>query len=216
VKSLNALSRDTVAVRILIVVVLGVAVALVVGNTVGWRFALVGWVVTAGAYVVWTRLLLGGMDADQTRVYVTREDPTRWVADAVIVSASVASLGGVGYVVAAGSRSGPGAIAAAVLGILAVAGSWLAVHTLYTVHYARLYYSDEPGGVNFHDPEPPRFRDFAYLAYTVGMTYQVSDTEIGLTSIRATVLRHALLSYLLGAVILAVTINLIAGLGSKL
>jgi uncharacterized membrane protein len=123
VKSLIALSRDTVAVRIFIVIVLGVAVALVVGNTVGWRFALVGWVVTAGSYVVWTRLLLGGMDADETRVYVTREDPTRWVADAVIVSASVASLGGVGYVVAAGSRSGAGAIEAAILGILTVAGS---------------------------------------------------------------------------------------------
>jgi uncharacterized membrane protein len=216
VKSLIALTRDTVAVRILIVVVLGVAIAFVVGNTVGWRFALVGWVVTAGSYVVWTRLLLGGMDADQTREYVTREDPTRWVADAVIVSASVASLGGVGYVVVAGSRSGAGAIQAAILGILTVVASWFAVHTLFTVHYARLYYSDEPGGINFHDPEPPRFRDFAYLAYTVGMTYQVSDTEIGLTSIRATVLRHALLSYLLGAVVLAVTINLIAGLGSKL
>src|ERR1700758_4307685 len=99
VKSLVVLSRETVAVRILVAVVLGVAVALVVGNTVGWRFAVVGWVVTAGAYVVWTRLLLGGMDADQTREYVTREDPTRWVADAVIVSASLASLAGVGYVV---------------------------------------------------------------------------------------------------------------------
>jgi uncharacterized membrane protein len=133
----------------------------------------------------------------------------------VIVSASVASLGGVGYVVAAGSRSGPEAIGAAVVGILAVAASWFAVHTLFTVHYARLYYSGEPGGINFHDPERPRFRDFAYVAFTVGMTFQVSDTEIGLTSIRATVLRHALLSYLLGAVVLAVTINLIAGLGSK-
>jgi uncharacterized membrane protein len=128
----------------------------------------------------------------------------------------VASLGGVGYVVAAGSRSGAEAIQAAILGILTVAASWFAVHTLFTVHYARLYYSDKPGGINFHDPEPPRFRDFAYLAYTVGMTYQVSDTEIGLTSIRAKVLRHALLSYLFGAVVLAVTINLIAGLGSKL
>jgi uncharacterized membrane protein len=59
------------------------------------------------------------------------------------------------------------------------------------------------------------FSDFAYVAYTVGMTYQVSDTEIELRSIRSTVLRHALLSYLLGAVVLAVTINLIAGLGSK-
>lgn len=215
-KPLVTLFRETVAVRIVIAVVLGIAVALAVGNTVGWRFAIVGWVVTAGVYVVWTRLIVGGMDADQTRKYVTKEDPTRWVADAVIVSASVASLGGVAYVVAAASRSGPGAIEAAVVGVLTVAASWFAVHTLFTVHYARLYYSDEPGGINFHDPEPPRFRDFAYVAFTVGMTFQVSDTEIGLTSIRATVLRHALLSYLLGAVVLAVTVNLIAGLGSKL
>ena len=213
-KSLVTLSRDTVAVRILIAVVLGIAVAIAVGNTVGWRFAIVGWIATAGLYVVWTRLLLGGMDADQTREYVTREDPTRWVADAVVVSASIASVAGVGYVVAAGSRSGPVAIVAALVGIMTVAASWFAVHTLFTVHYARLYYSDEPGGINFHDPEPPRFRDFAYVAFTVGMTYQVSDTEIGLTSIRATVLRQALLSYLLGAVVLAVTINLVAGLGS--
>ncbi|ARR79868.1 hypothetical protein MOTT12_04204 [Mycobacterium intracellulare subsp. yongonense] len=214
-KALADFFRDTVGARIVVAAVLGVAVALGVGNTVGWRFALAGWIVTAGVYVVWTRLILGGMDADQTREYATREDPTRWASDAVIVSASVASLGGVGYVVAAASRSGPGAVEAAVVGILTVAASWFAVHTLFTVHYARLYYSDEPGGINFHDPEPPRFRDFAYVAFTVGMTYQVSDTEIGLTSIRATVLRQALLSYLLGAVVLAVTINLIAGLGAK-
>lgn len=213
--SLVKLFRDTGAVRILVSVALGVAVAVVVGNTAGWRFALAGWIVTAGTYVVWTQLIVFGMDAEQTCRWATREDPTRWIADAVILSASVASLGGVGYVVAAGTRAGHEALAAAVFGILTVAASWVAVHTLYTVHYARLYYSDEPGGINFHDPEPPRFRDFAYLAFTVGMTYQVSDTEIGLTTIRATVLRHALLSYLLGAVVLAVTINLIAGLGAK-
>jgi uncharacterized membrane protein len=215
VDSLVKLFRDTVAVRILVSVALGVAVALLVGNTVGWRFAIAGWVIAAGSYVLWTQLMISGMDAEQTCRWATREDPTRWVADAVILSASVASLGGVGYLVVAGSRSGTGAIEAAVVGILTVAASWFAVHTLFTVHYARLYYSDDPGGIDFHDPNPPRFRDFAYLAFTVGMTYQVSDTEIGVTSIRATVLRHALLSYLLGAVVLAVTINLIAGLGSK-
>lgn len=214
--SLVKLFRDTGAVRILVSVALGVVVAVVVGNTAGWRFALAGWVVTAGTYVVWTQFIVLGMDAEQTCRWATREDPTRWLADAVILSASVASLGGVGYVVAAGSRAGHEAVVAAIFGILTVAASWVAVHTLFTVHYARLYYSGEPGGINFHDPEPPRFRDFAYLAFTVGMTYQVSDTEIGLTSIRATVLRHALLSYLLGAVVLAVTINLIAGLGSKI
>jgi uncharacterized membrane protein len=215
VNSLVTLLRETVAVRILIATVIGISVGLTVGNTVGWRFAVAGWVVGAAVYVGWTRLLLGGMNADETRRYVTREDPTRWVADVVILSASIASLGGVGYVVAAGSRSGAEALDAAIVGILTVAASWFAVHTLFTVHYARLYYIDDPGGINFHDPEPPRFRDFAYVAYTVGMTYQVSDTEIGSTAIRATVLRHALLSYLFGAVVLAVTINLIAGLGAK-
>jgi len=215
VKPLAELFRDTVAARILVATVLGVAVAVVVGNTVGWRYALAGWVVDAGVYVAWTRILLGGMDADRTCRYATREDPTRWIADVVIVSASIASLGGVAYVVIAGSGSGRETVHSAILGILTVAASWFSVHTLYTVHYARLYYSDQPGGINFHDPEPPCFRDFAYVAYTVGMTYQVSDTEIGSRSIRAAVLRHAMLSYLLGAVVLAVTINLIAGLGSK-
>jgi uncharacterized membrane protein len=215
VKSLVEFSRDTVAVRISVAVALGVVVALAVGNTLGWRFALAGWITAAGVYVVWTRLILGRMDADQTCRWVNREDPTRWVADVVIVSASIASLGGVGYVVAAGSGTGTAALESAAVGILTVGASWFAVHTLYTVHYARLYYSGEPGGINFHDPKLPCFRDFAYVAYTVGMTYQVSDTEIGLTSIRATVLRHAMLSYLLGAVVLAVAINLIAGLGSK-
>jgi uncharacterized membrane protein len=210
------MTRETAAVRIAVAVVLGTIVAFAVGHTVGWRFALAGWITTAAVYVCWTWLIVRGMDAKETRRYATREDPTRWVADVVVVTASIASLGGVGYVVAAGSHSGAVAVAAAIVGILTVAASWVAVHTLYTVHYARLYYSDEPGGINFHDPEPPCFRDFAYLAFTVGMTYQVSDTEIGLSSIRATVLRQALLSYLLGAVVLAVTINLIAGLGSKL
>jgi uncharacterized membrane protein len=215
VNSLVKLFRDTVAARMSVTVVLGVAVAVLVGNSAGWRFAIFGWVAGASVYVLWTQLILRGMDAEQTCRWATREDPTRWVADVVVLSASIASLFGVGYVVVAGSRSGTDAFGAAVVGVLTVGASWFAVHTLFTVHYARLYYSGVPGGINFHDPEPPCFRDFAYLAYTVGMTYQVSDTEIGLTSIRATVLRHAMLSYLLGAVVLAVTINLIAGLGAK-
>jgi uncharacterized membrane protein len=170
VKSLVKLFRDTVAVRISVAVVLGVIVALAVGNAVGWRFALAGWITAAGVCVAWTQLSLRGMDPEQTRRWVTREDPTRWFADVVILSASIASLGGVGYVVAAGPCVGAEALEGAIVGILTVAASWLAVHTLFTVHYARLYYSDEPGGINLHDPEPPRFRDFAYVAFTVGMT----------------------------------------------
>lgn len=61
---------------------------------------------------------------------------------------------------------------------------------------------------------PPDDRDFAYVALTLGMTFQVSDTELQNSDIRATALRHALLSYVFGAVILAAAVNLIAGLGN--
>lgn len=188
----------------------------VIAGALGWRFALLGWVVAAALYVGWSWLIIAPMDAERTARHATREDATRLLADVVIVSASVGSLGGVGYVVAAGTHSGGEAVAAAGVGILAVVASWFAVHTLFTAHYARLYYSDEVGGIDFHDPHPPRYLDFAYVAFTVGMTFQVSDTEINASRLRATVLRHALLSYLFGAVILAVTINMVAGLSAKL
>jgi uncharacterized membrane protein len=83
---------------------------------------------------------------------------------------------------------------------------------VFTSHYARLYYSHPAGGIDFNQAAPPRYSDFAYLAFTVGMTFQVSDTSLQTAAARAAVLRQALLSYLLGAVILATTINLLAGL----
>jgi len=78
-----------------------------------------------------------------------------------------------------------------------------------------LYYTGPDGGVSFNQSEAPRYADFAYLAFTIGMTFQVSDTDLQTLAIRATVLRHALLSYLFGAVILATTVNLVAGLGTS-
>ncbi|UXA07026.1 DUF1345 domain-containing protein [Mycobacterium sp. SMC-2] len=210
------LVRDTVAVRLFVALLAGTAVAVVVADVFGGRFALLGWVAAAALYAAWSWLIIAPMDAERTARHATREDATRLLADVVIVSASLGSLGGVGYVVAAGTHAGGESLAAAGVGVLAVAASWFAVHTLFTAHYARLYYSDEIGGIDFHDPHPPRYLDFAYVAFTVGMTFQVSDTEINSSRLRVTVLRHALLSYLLGAVILAVTINMIAGLSAKL
>jgi uncharacterized membrane protein len=66
--------------------------------------------------------------------------------------------------------------------------------------------------VDFNQEDPPRYTDFAYMAFTIGMTFQVSDTQLTTAEVRATALRHALLSYLFGSVILAATINLLAGL----
>jgi uncharacterized membrane protein len=100
----------------------------------------------------------------------------------------------------------------AALALATVALSWLLVHTLFTLRYASLYYADDDGGVDFNQVEPPRYADFAYLSFTLGMTFQVSDTSLTSSVMRAAALRHALMSFLFGSIILATLINLVAGL----
>ena len=155
------------------------------------------------------------MDADTTGTHASREDPGIASADVITMTSSVASLVAVGYVlIRATSAQGAAQAWLAGLGVASIVLSWIAVHALFTLRYAKLYYSGEPGGIDFNQDTPPRYLDFAYLAFTIGMTFQVSDTNLRTPAIRATALRHALLSYLFGAVILASTINLIGSLGS--
>lgn len=126
------------------------------------------------------------------------------------------SLGAVGFfLLQASSAKGSTQDLLAGVGVATVILSWLVVHSVFTLRYAMLYYTGKDGGVSFNQSAPPRYSDFAYLAFTLGMTFQVSDTDIQTPAIRATALRHALLSYLFGAVILATTINLVAGLASS-
>jgi len=95
------------------------------------------------------------------------------------------------------------------LGLLSVVLSWTAV---YMLRYARSYYADPPGGIEFNEEEPPTYIDFAYISFTVGMTFQVADTNITSKAIRRAALHHALLSYLFGAVLLGLVINVVATL----
>ena len=89
--------------------------------------------------------------------------------------------------------------------------SWLAINVDFTLRYAHLFYSDPVGGVDFNGVDEPDYRDFAYLAFTIGMTYQVSDTNLLTSRFRRVLLSHALLSYLFGVVIIAAVINVSAG-----
>jgi uncharacterized membrane protein len=202
-----------VAARIAVGVPLGIVAALVVGEIAGWQYApAVGWITTATVWLVWTWAVIRPLDPQATASHATREDPTQRMTHILVMSASIASLAGVAYLLIAGSGKGAEAIASAVIGVGSVAAAWFAVHTLFTLRYARLYYLDPAGGIEFHQHEPPRYIDFAYVAFTIGMTYQVSDTDLRMPRIRATALRQAMVSYMLGAVILAIVVNLVAGL----
>jgi uncharacterized membrane protein len=133
----------------------------------------------------------------------------------LLLSASLASLVAVAVVlVAANSAHGSNRWLLAGLAAASVALSWLLIHTLFTLRYARLYHRGD-GGISFNQSDPPRYLDFAYLAFTIGMTFQVSDTAIQSSAVRAAALRHALLSYLFGAVILATTVNFVVSLSSS-
>ena len=204
------------SVRVGISAAAGAAVLVLAGALWNWAYApTVGWDVAALIFCTWIWLVIWPMSATETAAKARSEDPNRTISDILVLSACVASIGAIGIVVVgAHAAGGVAAEMLAALSLASVAVSWLTVHTIYTLRYALLYYEGAEGGVNFHQDEPPCFRDFAYMAMTVGMTFQVADTDLRTTSLRAAVLRHALLSYLFGAVILAATINLIAGLGN--
>jgi uncharacterized membrane protein len=174
----------------------------------------VGWIVGAAIYLSWTWAVVRQMDSGQTARHATREDTSRPVSDLLLLVASVASLLAVGLVLVQGGSVGAATHnVGAGLAVLSVTASWLVVHTVYALHYARLYYTGPEGGIDFATGVPPSYRDFAYVAFTIGMTYQVSDTTLRTPEIRGAALRHALLSFLLGAVILGTTVNLVASLG---
>ena len=194
----------------------GVVGTVVMGLVGGWNFAaLVGWDAAAIVLVATTWSTVGSMDAESTARYALREEPGRAITDLLLVFASVASLLGVGFVIVAGGNT-HGAKGGFLVGvaILTVVVSWSIVHTTFMLRYARLYYSGPDGGVQFKSPDAqkPSYADFAYLSFTIGMTFQVSDTDLTSSDMRRTALRHALLSYVFGVVIIAVMINLVAGL----
>lgn len=207
--------------RVAVMVAAGVVAAVIAGFVSSWWYAgVVGWIVASITYVLWAWLHLWPLSSDQMRSHATREDPGIFLTDLLILGASVASLAAVALLLIRASHdpAGPRALSGGV-SVLSVALSWFLVHTLYAQRYAREYFSDPPGGIDFPVQDgskpTPVFSDFAYLSFDLGMTYQISDTAVQTTRLRRVVLRHTLLSYLFGTVILASTINLVVGLGTS-
>lgn len=181
----------------------------------GSQSLVVGWAAASLVFVIWVWLVIGRMDSKSTASHALREDPVRGVAELLILAATVASLAAVAMLLIdarSASDTRAGVLAAMALGSVAL--SWMLVHTLYTLRYARLYFDASPGGIDFNTDDPPRYTDFAYVAFTLGMTFQVADTDLEDAAFRSAALRHALLSYLFGTVVVATTINLAVSLST--
>ena len=202
------------AVKLSTALVVGVLVGVAASLPGTWRQGLLaGWVLGALTYLIWVWHAVWRLDARQTAADALREDPGTQLADTVVICAAMASLAAVGLLLSGSSSSAAGGkFGQAAITVLSVATAWGVVHTNFTLRYARLYYTGADGGISFNEDDPPQYSDFAYLAFTLGMTFQVSDTDLSTKAIRATALRHALLSYIFGTVIIASVINLVAGL----
>lgn len=205
-----------VLVRLLVSIVVGWAVAVGIWSERPTAAPLAGWAIGAGLFVLWTWVALWPMDNEATETHASREEPTRLGAFVIVLLAAFVSLIGIVEVL---TRKDPVLLFIALLSVVA---SWAAIHTMYATHYARMYFggdgvSEDKGDaplIDFHQSESPRYSDFVYVAITVGMSYAISDTDVGSSRLRRTLVFHALLSYFFGTVIVALLINLTANVGS--
>jgi uncharacterized membrane protein len=200
--------------RVFVAAVVGLVVFGVTMPFAPWQVAVMAsWDTAAAVVVAWVIAEIWTKNSAETATLAVSEDNSRAAADALLLLSGVASLVGVGVVLVKAAQSSGGAKAGiTVLAASSVVLSWAVVSTVFVLRYAHLYYSGTPGGIDFNDDTPPDYRDFVYIAVTIGMTYQTSDTNITTKEIRRAVTQHALLSYLFGTGVVAVMINVVASL----
>ncbi len=172
-------------------------------NRVGFS-TLIGWDILALAFMILTWSRLWHMSAQQTLEDADREEPPVDVVVLLVISGALVSLVVVGFLT---NQKLP-----LWIGVVTIVISWLVVHTLFALTYARTYYDKKPyHGVDFNqgDDYLPQYSDFAYLAYAVGMSFAISDTNLTSARMRRTALGHGLLSFVFGSVIVASVVNVL-------
>ncbi|MGW0479358.1 DUF1345 domain-containing protein [Nonomuraea sp. NPDC003214] len=191
-------------------VVIGVAAGVAVGVPADAPLGiLTGIAVTELIFVLAGWAVMWPMDAAATHRNARREDFLPIVEEIVVVTVALCGLVAIVLLLVRGEPdAGHAAAATALFGVFL---AWAALHLMYAARYAYVYYTAS-GGIDFNSEQPPAYRDFFYFSYNLGMTYQVSDTDVSSSAIRSIVLRHTLLSYVFGTSILATAINLVMGM----
>lgn len=167
--------------------------------------------------MAWTRILTA-----QPRLVVQLANlspSSRNVIYLFVVVAACASLSAVAFVLeSAKSMTGVHFIAHIALAIVTIILSWSVLHTMFTLHYAHLFYREHhsegiPRGLVFPEGDlEPDYLDFAYFSFGIGMTSQVSDIQVNAREIRRWVLLHSVVSFAFNTAVLALSINILSGL----
>lgn len=180
---------------------------------------MIAWSVFALSYIITSWIVFFGQNPSQIRELSRQEDGSRLYVFSLIVITSFASLVTVLLLMLSQNAKETPQIIFIPVAICGMLFSWIMVHTIFGFHYAHLYYGDDTNdrarhaeGLEFPGEKKPDYVDFAYFSFVIGMTFQVSDTAVTSRSIRRLVLLHGLISFGLNTFVVALTINLVAGL----
>jgi len=167
--------------------------------------------------LIWTAIYTA--DTDRIRAVASSEDLSRLLSFVFVLVAAGASLLAVVLLLSISHDLPPATLARHIaLSGVAVAASWLLVHTVFTLRYAHMYYDANPdgsdvGGLDFPgDEKEPNYLDIAYFAFVVGMTAQTADVSISGRPVRQLALLHGLISFIFNTALVALVINGVAGM----
>ena len=201
----------------------GLATALVVAAVplpMGWEFrALLAWCAGLAVYLVLAWWLCLAFDAERTRERAQAQDEPNVVLVPMLLLTNAACVVAI-TVLMQHSRDLSGLERVFYIGLsaLALAASWFFIQTIFAFHYAHRYYFEEKQGeadgpgLKFPGGLSPDYFDFLYYAHVVGMTSQVADVQVTSREMRHITLVHSVLSFGFNMLILALSINVVAGL----
>jgi uncharacterized membrane protein len=177
---------------------------------------LTGWSAAIFFLVPLTYIRMRRLDARQLRAHYEEEDPTAPVIVVFVVAAALLSVAAIVALLSTLKHVPPvDRLAHLALAGVTIVNSWLLVHTMFTLHYADIYYSvgeDAPPPLSFPETRQPLFWDFVYFSYTIGVACQTADVATTQTGIRKTVTVHAIIAFVFNLFILGFAINVTAGL----
>jgi uncharacterized membrane protein len=177
------------------------------------RRCLIGWDVGVTLYLALAYWLIARSSIEQIRLQAARTDEGRFALLVLTVIAALASLGAIFAELGIGAASGVSR-QKLTLAVVTIVLSWAFTHTIFALTYAHDYYGDRgarKGGLAFPGEEQPDYWDFVYFSFVVGMTSQVSDVAVTSKLIRRTVNAHGIVSFFFNTTLLALTVNIAAG-----
>ena len=216
-------SRPRLVGAIVVSALTWLALALV-PNELRWSTrAILGWDAGCLWFITGAFLLMRGAEAADIADAAKRQDDGRHFILAVVTAAAAASIGAVAVeLTVAKAEHGPVEVVHVLLAFATVAASWLLVQLIYALHYAHEFYTsaEDPkdedgrrGGLCFPgDDAEPDYWDFLHFAIVIGVASQTADVQFTSRPMRRTGTTHSVIAFLFNTVVLALTINLCAGL----